>query len=238
MNDIDEGNDKGGIDDIHVLHDDGALLAVAKPSGISQFADRHSDAQWWPTLQKTFGQVLPVHRLDKGTSGVLLLARTLAMQQHLNRLFQRSAVRKFYLARCTGALQLNGTGVIDLPLMKGRKSRYRVAGERADIRRIGDRWDLRNAARAAAHPSTTRVRTLQHTATHQLLLLRPITGRTHQIRVHLAWIGHPLLGDNLYGKPDDAAQQWPRLALHCHRLVVPMPGAGWLSIHCPAPVGF
>ena len=132
---------------VEVLYEDAALLAVNKPAGISLFADRHSDAQWWPQLQARFARVLPVHRLDKGTSGVLLLARTPAMQQHLNRLFLHGRVRKFYIARVTGDLRLLGTGTIDLPLTKGRKSRYRVAGERAAIRRRADQWDLRGPAR-------------------------------------------------------------------------------------------
>ena len=89
-------------EDIEVLYEDAALFAVNKPSGISLFADRGSDAQWWPQLQARFPNVRPVHRLDKGTSGVLLLARTTAMQGYLNRLFQQSGVRKFYIARVTG----------------------------------------------------------------------------------------------------------------------------------------
>ncbi len=55
---------------------------------------------------------------------------------------------------------------------------------------------------------------------HTLLALQPLTGRTHQLRVHLAWIGHPILGDHLYGKPESLEQRWPRFALHCHRIVV------------------
>ena len=222
---------------IQVLYEDAALFAVNKPSGVSLFADRGSDVQWWPQLQARFPQVLPVHRLDKGTSGVLLLARTTEMQGHLNRLFQQGGLCKFYIARTTGDLRLLGTGVIDLPLMKGRKSRYRVAGDRAAIRRRGDQWALRadGQARDEGHASVTKVRVLTTTDRYQRVLLRPLTGRTHQIRVHLAWIGHPLLGDHLYGRPNDPLQQWPRLALHCHRLIVPMPDGSMRNITSPAP---
>ncbi len=63
--------------------------------------------------------------------------------------------------------------------------------------------------------------------------LQPLTGRTHQLRVHLAWIGHPILGDHLYGKPDSIEQRWSRLALHCHRIVV-----DGLTITAPLPAEF
>ena len=221
-----------------MLFDEPGLLAVNKPAGISLFADRHEPAQWWPLLQERFGVVLPVHRLDKGTSGVLLLARVPALQQHLNRLFLRGGVRKFYVARATGQLRLSGTGTIDLPLMKGRKSRYRIAGERAAIARQGDRWSLPGQPRPEGHASKTRLRVLATAPGYQRLLLRPLTGRTHQLRVHLAWIGHPLLGDHLYGRPGDPAQHWPRLALHCHRLVLPLPDGRVVSVVSPVPAAF
>ena len=211
-----------------------------------------------------FGRLLPVHRLDKGTSGVLVLARQQFMQQHLNRVFSSGSqqatrlpmprhggaakpatLRKYYVARVTGKLRLAGTGLIDLPLMPGRKSRYRVAGPREAIERQGTRWILRGAADSKAVAARTGVRLLsprfeanqadRATRGDSLLLLRPLTGRTHQLRVHLSWIGHAIRGDHLYGNPKDPAQQHPRLALHCHRLVLPMPDGSWLSVRCPLP---
>jgi tRNA pseudouridine32 synthase/23S rRNA pseudouridine746 synthase/23S rRNA pseudouridine1911/1915/1917 synthase len=119
-----------------------------------------------------------------------------------------------------GVPTLRGTGTIDLPLRKGRKSRYRVAGLREHIERHGDRWALSRTG-ADAHDSVTRLRIVAHSKDHSVVVLKPQTGRTHQLRVHLAWIGHPIQGDHLYGRPEDPAQQWPRLALHCHRIRVP-----------------
>ena len=69
--------------------------------------------------------------------------------------------------------------------------------------------------------ATTLVRCLQQTQSHSLLLAKPITGRTHQIRVHLSWLGHAIVGDHLYGKPDAPEQSAARLMLHCHRIAVP-----------------
>ena len=129
---------------------------------------------------------------------------------------------------------LRATHTINLGLKKGRKNRYRVAGQRAQIQKRGLLWDL-NASRLDGHESITRLRTLTCSQRRSLLLLHPRTGRSHQLRVHLSWIGYPIMGDHLYGSPEDPAQHAPRLQLHCHRLSVPgfgtfatQPGRGWL----------
>lgn len=202
-----------------VLHDDGDVVAIDKPAGIALFADRGGDAGLWPHLCAQLGPVLQVHRIDKGTSGVLLLARSPRAQAHLNRAFQQGAVRKYYVANVAGRVALAGSGSIDLPLQPGRKSRYRVAGRREDIVRDGNAWHLRRGAAAAGgHDASTRLRVLAAHGSWTRLLLAPRTGRTHQLRVHLAWIGHAIRGDHLYGTPDAPAQRAPRLELHCHRL--------------------
>ena len=200
------------------------LLAINKPSGISLLADRSGAPCLWDELRRELAleglEPLSVHRIDKGTSGVLLVALTREYQAHLTQAFQRRDVRKFYLARVVGDLNLaGGSGTIDLPLTEGRKSRYRVAGPREQIVRRGTRWQLSGRS-DAGHASITRLRRIAGNSVHTLLALSPLTGRTHQLRVHLAWIGYPIAGDHLYGKPDNDAQAWPRLALHCHRLVV------------------
>jgi tRNA pseudouridine32 synthase / 23S rRNA pseudouridine746 synthase len=220
-----------------ILHQSPDLLALDKPSGISMFADRSGAPCLWDMLTAELGTdgsgPFPVHRLDKGTSGVLLVASTSTMQAALNRAFAAHRVRKFYVACVIGDPALAGaTGSIDLPLARGRKSRYRVAGQRASIVRAGNRWHLHGEPSGLA--SRTRLRTLATDGSRSLLLLQPVTGRTHQLRVHLAWIGHPIAGDHLYGKPASAAQQWPRLALHCHRMVVPLPGRT-ITVTAPIP---
>jgi tRNA pseudouridine32 synthase/23S rRNA pseudouridine746 synthase len=209
---------------IEVLHRSTDLLAINKPSGISLLADRSGGICLWDVLREeltaTHHEPFLVHRIDKGTSGVLLVALSRACQAQLTRAFAQHAVRKFYVARVVGALDLAGrTGTIDLPLMKGRKSRYRVAGLRERIARRGVRWSLHGAA-DKGHASVTRLRRLTGDATHTLLALQGLTGRTHQLRVHLAWTGFPIAGDHLYGNPTAPEQRWPRLALHCHRVVV------------------
>ncbi len=141
-------------------------------------------------------------------------------QAQLTKAFSERVVRKFYVARVLGDVDLaRSSGVIDLPLTKGRKSRYRVAAPRERITRHGSRWHL-SGRHHEGHDSVSRLRRLAGDGRHTLLALQPLTGRTHQLRVHLAWIGHPILGDHLYGKPESIEQRWPRLALHAHRIVV------------------
>ncbi|HET6473983.1 MAG TPA: RNA pseudouridine synthase [Pseudomonadales bacterium] len=216
-----------------ILYRSAELLAIDKPSGISLLADRSGAACLWDEMREYLRadglEPLSVHRIDKGTSGVLLVALTRETQSRLTQAFARRDVRKFYVARVVGDPRLGGrSGMIDLPLAKGRKSRYRVAGPRERIGRERNRWYL--ASRPDGHPSVSRLRCIAADRDHSLLALQPITGRTHQLRVHLAWIGHPICGDRLYGRPDDPAQRWPRLALHCHRIVV-----DGLTITAPLP---
>lgn len=220
-----------------VLHRSGDLAVLNKPAGVSLLADRSGAACLWDRLGEELGsKPYLVHRLDKGTSGVLLVALNARTQRTLTRAFQQRQVRKYYLTWVTGPFETGRSLAIDLPLRKGRKSRYRVAGERAQIARQAGGWSLRDAT-DTGHASLTRVRTLYAGAQRSLLLAAPVTGRTHQIRVHLAWIGHAILGDHLYGRPSAPQQQAPRLQLHCHRLVVPgfgtftaTPGQDWLSL--------
>ncbi len=221
---------------LDILFRDEHLAVLAKPPGVSLLADRSGADCLWDDLPERLGaKPYLVHRLDKGTSGVLLVALDQPTQRRLTRAFQARTVRKYYLAWVAGSMPWGRTRTIDLPLRKGRKSRYRVAGPRASIREAASGWSL-GAPDGDGHPSVTRLRVLRRSDARTLVLAAPVTGRTHQIRVHLAWIGHPLLGDHLYGRPDDPAQQAPRLQLHCHRLVVPDYGtfsagtpADWVS---------
>lgn len=253
---------QGASTPVRVLHRDRRLVVIDKPAGLSTLADRQGETCLWSLLPDLLGaRPYLVHRLDKGTSGVMLIALDPRAQSELTRAFSARRVRKFYLAQTIGVPgdgvpgdgvpgdgvsgetpQGRSTRSIDLPLRPGRKSRFRVAGNRADIVAGAGGWALSGTAddveagtsRSNGHPSLTHVRVLAAAPDrrHALVLCAPVTGRTHQIRVHLAWVGHPLVGDTLYGQPTSSLQQADRLMLHCHRLVVP----GWGSFACwPAP---
>lgn len=206
-----------------VIYEDRNLRVYDKPANVSLLADRSGAENLWDKFKASGEKPFLVHRLDKGTSGVLLVARNQASQRILTRAFANRDVHKFYLAQVVGHFPQGRTFTIDLPLCKGRKSRYRVAGDRADIRLQGTGFSVRQNRDGV--DAVTLARCLHHTETHSLMLLKPITGRSHQIRVHLSWLDHAIVGDPLYGKPDDPAQNASRLMLHCHRIAVP----GWGS---------
>ncbi len=223
------------------------LIAWNKPAGLPLLADRTGAAALWPLIKSALGSrrepVRLAHRLDKGTSGVLILAKTAAAHAVLARAFAERRVHKHYVARCHGKWQSRGSLVVDLPLCRGRKSRIRIAGERSHIVVEERRAWLNGPARDAALGAQTWVRALPAGALGPAnssstdLAVMPLTGRQHQIRVHLGWLGHPITGDHLYGRAPVAAND--RLWLHCHRMIIPDgadPGAGGtLSICAPWP---
>jgi len=204
-----------------VLVEDDSVLALHKPAGIAVTGERH-DVDVVELAEAAGERLYPVHRIDKATSGLVLFAKDLGVHGGLTRQFAKRSADKAYLAvtRSTG---LPGEGVIELPLSAGRKGRVRIAAPRERIRHDGDRWwvpdaDLLDTKR---YPSTTVIRTLWTDGEHTVLVARPVTGRRHQIRVHLAWIGHPILGDPLFGGKDE-----PRAYLHSWRLGLDAP---WLD---------
>ena len=214
-----------------VVFDDGGLLVIAKPSGVSVLDDRTGAPCLLPALKAAYARPRLVHRLDKGTSGVLLVALDRKTQRDLNRAFNARAIRKHYVAVVCGHLPSGRTLTIDLPLKQGRKSRYRVAGLREEIRPTRDGWTI---DAEGGHASRTRVRSIARGETRTLVAVQPITGRSHQIRVHLSWIGHAVAGDHLYGSPASNEQTHERLALHAHRVSVP--GYGTFSVPMPEDV--
>lgn len=221
---------------LNIIFQDKELAAIDKPSGVSMLKDRNGEECLWDILKKSFEQKpYLVHRLDKGTSGVNLIALNQGIQKKLTKCFQEKEVTKIYLAICVGKPD-QATGVIDLPLCKGRKSRYRVAGNRSDIvckvKHGKHHWVLADQGNnpssnsdsfgnKQAFPSITNYTTLYSNGDYSLVVLKPETGRTHQIRVHMSWIGCALLGDHLYGSPKSESQAAERLALHSYLIRLP-----------------
>ncbi len=160
----------------------------------------------------------PVNRLDRNTSGLLLVARNKRASGELNRALQKGQIGKSYLAIVTGCLK-DDEGEISLPLHRSRESII--------IRQVcsPDAPD--------ASPALTRYRVRAKNEHYTLVEASPITGRTHQLRVHFAALGHPMLGDDLYGTPSPII---PRQALHAYRLTFPMPFTGEaLTLTAPLP---
>ena len=197
------------------------LLVLDKPAGLLAVPGRGEDKQdclaarahaLWP-------DALVVHRLDMATSGLFLMGRGLHMQRVLSRAFAERRVHKRYEAVVAGLLAAPGAqGVIDLPLA-------------ADW----PRRPLQKVDPAHGRPSTTRWEVLAQVAGNTRLALEPVTGRSHQLRVHLLAIGHPILGDALYA-PAEVQALAPRLLLHASALQLAHPATGEpLAFASPAP---
>ncbi len=165
-----------------VLYEDKAVLVVNKPAGLLTIADRFGNAdnlhEW---LERRYGRVLVVHRLDRETSGVLCFARTEEAHRHLSLQFEHHAVDKFYLALVDGVVQ-EDEGEIDRPI----GPHPTVAGKMV--------------VAAWGKPSLTFYRVLERFRNFTLVEALLKTGRTHQARVHLQSIGYPLAVDALYGR--------------------------------------
>jgi tRNA pseudouridine32 synthase/23S rRNA pseudouridine746 synthase/23S rRNA pseudouridine1911/1915/1917 synthase len=220
------------------LEEDAAILALNKPAGISVTGERH-DTDIVQLAAEAGETLYPVHRIDKVTSGLVLLAKELDAHGQLTRQFNKRTAGKCYLA-ITASTGLPEHGVIDLPLGVGRKNRVRIAAPRESIVRTdhdpaGATWSVaeRDVLAGKNYPSRTEFTTVLRAAEHTVLAVRPITGRRHQIRVHLAWIGHPIAGDPLFDRSD----AYPRTHLHSWRLRLDAPWRDPADLALTAPPG-
>ncbi len=223
---------------IPVLARGDGWLAVDKPAGLPVHpVNRIRENTVIRMLRRQEGResLRLVHRLDRETSGVLLVAEDAATAGFLSRAFVEGRVTKEYLALVAGEASTSG-GAIDLPIGDAR----------------GSKVYTRRAAGDGGQEAFTAWRVERRLSGRTLLRVSPRTGRRHQIRVHLAAIGHPVVGDLLYGRTDEpyldlvragtdarAAEGGPRRQLlHCARLRFPLPGGGGASVEAPLPPDF
>jgi tRNA pseudouridine32 synthase/23S rRNA pseudouridine746 synthase len=226
-----------------LIYCDDALLVVNKPAGLLAVPGRGADKQDCLSvrLQQEFPDALVVHRLDMSTSGLMLFARGAEMQRRLSLMFHEREVEKRYVAVVAGKLEPE-TGEVDLPIAadwpnrplrkidaelgKPSLTRYRVLTYEMPVRpELVEGWavkfklgfditcDLSACGLSRMASSSTRLSPNGPFITSRIEL-EPVTGRTHQLRVHMAAIGHPILGDALYGDVASA----PRLLLHATTL--------------------
>lgn len=201
------------------VHVDDHLIVIDKPPGLLSVPGRGPEKADCAVARVNADHpgALTVHRLDMATSGLLVLARSKDMQAAMSRLFERGEVEKAYFADVWGT-PTPPTGEIDLPLITDWPNRPR---QKVD-HEIGK-------------PSRTLYETIEAHADHTRLRLTPLTGRSHQLRVHLAEIGHPILGDELYAHKAALAAA-SRLHLHACRLAFEHPVTGTrLTLASPSP---
>jgi tRNA pseudouridine32 synthase / 23S rRNA pseudouridine746 synthase len=205
--------------ELAVLYADTHLIAVDKPSGLLSVPGRGEDKAdcALSRAQAIYPDALTVHRLDMATSGLLLIARGKEMQRALSGLFEHGGISKRYIADVWGA-PAPARGEISLPLITDWPNR-----------------PLQKVDHVVGKPSMTRYETLRVNGKSARLALTPLTGRSHQLRVHLAEIGHPILGDEFYAHADALAAS-PRLALHAASLSFVHPATGLpLELESPCP---
>lgn len=201
------------IPSLPLRYADDTLLVLDKPSGLLAVPGRGADKQdcLSARVQAHFPDALIVHRLDMATSGLMVMARGPAVQRALSMAFAARAVEKRYIAVVAGRMQppAEAWGVIDLPILVDWPNR-----------------PLRIVDHQAGKPSVTRWRVLENDGTFSTRVeLHPVTGRSHQLRVHLHALGHPILGDALYA-PADVQALSARLLLHAKSLRFAHPATG------------
>jgi 23S rRNA pseudouridine1911/1915/1917 synthase len=211
-----------------MLHEDGDVLIVDKPAGLLTVPTeaREKDTAWSRALQylqRRYGgrpYAGIVHRLDKDTSGALAFARSREALHVLQDLFRTHAIEREYVALVLGTPPDQGKLDADLVREEGLRRRTARAGQ-------------------TGRRAVTRFRTLERFRDAALVAVRPETGRTHQIRVHFAEAGHPILGDRVYGGTSGAAERAPRQMLHARTLGFRHPGTGRsVSAEAPLPEDF
>ena len=198
------------MDPLDVIHLDHELLVVNKPSGLLSVPGRGpllADCLI-SRIQADYPTALLVHRLDRDTSGVMVFALSSHAQRHLGLQFEKRQTQKTYVARVWGQMVAQ-SGTVDLPIIVDWPNRPRQMICHETGRTAQTDWQV-----------------IKRGAQETRVKLSPKTGRSHQLRVHMLALGHPILGDPFYGTPESQAA--PRLMLHSHRLRVRHPDGGEL----------
>ena len=195
-------------DPLVILHDDHEVLLVDKPSGLLSVPGKgeHLADCLISRVQAVYPQALLVHRLDRDTSGVMIFGLTPHAQRHLGLQFEKRQTKKTYVARVAGQMA-EKTGTVDLPLIVDWPNRPKQMVDHENGKQAITDWRV-----VRSSSEETRVR------------LMPKTGRSHQLRVHMLAIGHPILGDPFYAT--GPARDHPRLMLHSETFQFRHPDGG------------
>ncbi|WP_439123097.1 RluA family pseudouridine synthase [Marivita sp.] len=193
---------------LDIVQEDHEILIVNKPAGLLTVPGKGPELAdcLIARLEAAYPQVLLVHRLDRDTSGVMVFGLTPHAQRHLGLQFEKRQTKKTYLARVAGRMEPK-TGTVDLPLIVDWPNR-----------------PLQMVDHEAGKPAVTDWRVMKASDAESRVKLYPQTGRSHQLRVHMLALGHPILGDPLYAP--ETADQYPRMMLHAEELRLRHPDGG------------
>jgi len=193
---------------LEVIHEDAQLLVVNKPHGLLSVPGKgaHLADCMLSRVQAAFPEALLVHRLDRDTSGVMVFGLTPHAQRHLGLQFEKRYTKKVYVARVAGRIA-EKTGTVDLPLIVDWPNR-----------------PLQKVCHDTGKPAVTDWRVVRAIDFETRVRLMPKTGRSHQLRVHMLALGHPILGDPLYAP--EMASDYPRMMLHAEELRLKNPEGG------------
>lgn len=206
---------------VEILYENEDMIAVNKPEGLAAIPERQTQA----AAESLFGilctergeRLYIVHRIDKDTSGLIIFARNAEAHRRLSMQFEKRVVHKTYLALVHGVMDAE-EGIIDKPLGRFGSGRVGINPQ-------------------CGRSSLTEYLVLRRFPAYTLVEAYPKTGRRHQIRVHLYSIGHPIVGDRLYG--DMALQRdYPRMMLHAQKLTLRLPNGQPLTLEAPVPESF
>ncbi len=191
-----------------VLHEDHQIVVLDKPAGLLSVPGKGPDLAdcLLARVRDAFPTALLVHRLDRDTSGVMVFGLTPHAQRHLGLQFEKRTTKKTYVARVEGRLEPR-TGTVNLPLIVDWPNRPR-----------------QKVCHDTGKPARTDWRAMRYGAGETRVRLRPHTGRSHQLRVHMLALGHPILGDPLYAEA--TAPAFPRMMLHSEELRLRHPDGG------------
>ncbi len=195
-------------DPLVILHHDHQVLLVDKPAGLLSVPGKAEDLAdcLLARVQAAFPEALLVHRLDRDTSGVMIFAVTPHAQRHLGLQFEHRQTKKTYIARVWGEMATK-MGTVDLPLIVDWPNR-----------------PLQHVNHETGKPAVTDYRVVRVGKGESRVRLMPCTGRSHQLRVHMQSLGHPILGDPFYAT--GAARDFPRMMLHSETLQFRHPDGG------------
>jgi len=205
---------------LDILYQDDDIVVLNKPAGLLSVPGRenkHKDSLALRIL-RVWPDACVVHRLDLATSGIIVLAMRKSAQSHIGRQFQQKKISKTYFARVEGMIQKE-EGMIDLPIRCDWENRPRQIVDFEQGKSSQTQWKV-----------------IQRERQTTLVELTPITGRTHQLRVHLQQIGHPIIGDDFYATELGKKLSPQRLALHAGHITLTHPSKETaISFNCPAP---